>query len=83
MKKVIFLMILASRLLIGQSSQEFMKMAKQAGINTEAQARALAKQRGMTDAQIDEELKKRGLTPGGEEAADRVERAGRRDDDHD
>ena len=44
-------------------------MAKQAGINTEAQARALAKQRGMTDAQIDEELKKLGLTPGGEEAA--------------
>jgi len=44
-------------------------MAKRAGINTEAQARALAKQRGMTDAQIDAEMQKRGLTPGGEEAA--------------
>ena len=70
MKKVIFLMILASGLLIGQSTQELMKIAKQAGINTEAQARALAKQRGMTDAQIDEELKKRGLTIGEDQIAD-------------
>ena len=70
MKKVIFLMILASGLLIGQSTQELMKIAKQAGINTEAQARALARQRGMTDAQIDEELKKRGLTIGEDQIAD-------------
>ncbi|HJM47752.1 MAG TPA: SLBB domain-containing protein, partial [Candidatus Marinimicrobia bacterium] len=48
MKKVIFLMILASSLLIGQSTQELMKMAKKAGINTEAQARSLARQRGLT-----------------------------------
>ena len=73
MKKVIFLMILASRLLIGQSTQELMEMAKQAGINTEAQARALAKQRGMTDAQIEEELIKRGLTIRDDQVADTLE----------
>ena len=73
MKKVIFLMILASMLLIGQSTQELMRMANQAGINTEAQARALAKQRGMTDAQIEEELKKRGLTIRGDQEADTLE----------
>ena len=73
MKKVIFLMILASSLLIGQSTQELMKMAKEAGINTEAQARSLAKQRGMTDAQIEEELIKRGLTIKDDQVADTLE----------
>ena len=73
MKKVIFLMILASSLLIGQSTQELMKMAKKAGINTEAQARSLAKQRGMTDAQIEEELIKRGLTIKDDQVADTLE----------
>jgi len=65
-------MILA-RLLIGQSTQELMRLANQAGINTEAQARALAKQRGMTDAQIEEELKKRGLTIRDDQVADTLE----------
>ena len=69
MKQTIFLTILAGALLLGQSTKELMKKAKEAGITTEAQAREMAKKAGMTDAQIDSEMKKRNLTPSGEEAA--------------
>ncbi|MFQ6608086.1 MAG: SLBB domain-containing protein [Fidelibacterota bacterium] len=61
MRKVLFLMILACTLLIGQSTQELKKKAKEAGV-TETQAKEMARQRGMTEAQIEAELKKRGLT---------------------
>ena len=69
MKKSILFLLMTTVLLLGQSTADLKKAAKKAGITTEAQARELAKQRGMTDAQIEKELKKRGLTPGGEEAA--------------
>ncbi len=69
MKKSILLLLMATVLLLGQSTKELKKKAKEAGITTEAQARELAKQSGMTDAQIEAEMQKRGLTPGGEEAA--------------
>ena len=68
MKRTIFFTMLASALLLGQSMKELKKMAKEAGINTEAKAREMAKKSGMTDAQIKAEMKKRELTPGSEEA---------------
>ena len=71
MKKSILLLLMATVLLLGQSTEELKKAAKKAGITTEAQARELAKQRGMTDAQIDAEMKERGLTPGEEAAAEK------------
>ena len=61
--------MLAGALLLGQSTKELIKKAKEAGITTEAQAREMAKKAGMTDSQIDAEMKKRNLTPGGEGAA--------------
>ena len=69
MKKSILLLLMTTVLLLGQSTEELKKKAKQAGITTEAQARELAKQSGMTDAQIEAEMQKRSLTPGGEEGA--------------
>ena len=69
MKRTIFLTMLAGALLLGQSTKELIKKAKEAGITTEAQAREMAKKAGMTDAQIDAEMKKRGLTSGEVEAA--------------
>jgi len=69
MKKSILFLLMTTVLLLGQSTADLKKAAKKAGITTEAQARELAKQRGMTDAQIDAEIKERGLTPGREEAA--------------
>ena len=69
MKKSILFLLMTTVLLLGQSTADLKKAAKKAGITTEAQARELAKQRGMTDAQIDAEIKERGLTPGGEESA--------------
>ncbi len=69
MKKSILFLLMTTVLLLGQSTADLKKAAKKAGITTEAQARELAKQRGMTDAQIDAEIKERGLTPGGEEVA--------------
>ena len=71
MKKSILLLLMATVLLLGQSTEELKKAAKKAGITTEAQARELAKQRGMTDAQIEAEMKERGLTPGEEAAAEK------------
>lgn len=64
-------MLMTTVLLLGQSTEELKKAAKKAGITTEAQARELAKQRGMTDAQIEAEMKERGLTPGEEAAAEK------------
>ena len=58
MKRTIFLTMLAGALLLGQSTKELIKKAKEAGITTEAQAREMAKKAGMTDAQIDAEIKK-------------------------
>ncbi|MDP7260850.1 MAG: SLBB domain-containing protein, partial [archaeon] len=69
MKRTIFLTMLAGALLLGQSTKELIKKAKEAGITTEAQAREMAKKAGMTDSQIDAEMKKRNLTPSGEGAA--------------
>ena len=69
MKKSLLFLLMTTVLLLGQSTADLKKAAKKAGITTEAQARELAKQRGMTDAQIEAEMQERGLTPGGEEAA--------------
>ncbi len=56
MKKSILLLLMTTVLLLGQSTEELKKKAKQAGITTEVQARELAKQSGMTDAQIEAEM---------------------------
>ncbi len=69
MKRTIFLTMLAGALLLGQSTKELIRKAKEAGITTEAQAREMAKKAGMTDSQIDAEVKKRNLTLSGEESA--------------